>query len=213
MVNLGVIIDIETTGLDPLKNVIVEVGAIVFYRDTFQPVGQFSKLIITDETVQHLKHTQVDNDYVYNMHKNSGLYDEVMRHYEVMRRNGVEKYTLTKCEDALIDFLAQFNIGKNHLQLPAIGSSVHFDRKFLDIHMPRVGREALHYRNIDISSIKMAAQYWTPQVANMLEANSNPKRLHRVLDDCLDSLNELEFYITHIFKRAQFSWENGDEVD
>ena len=79
--------------------------------------------------------------------------------------------------------------------VPLAGNSVHQDRRFLHKYMPEID-EYLHYRNVDVSTIKELARRWYPAIA---AATPDKKSTHRALDDIRESIDELRYYREHIF--------------
>lgn len=218
MPNYAVAVDIETTGLNPVENIILEIGMIVFDRDTFQEYSEYSAVVVNDIVIEHINHLEsmaewVNNNFseaikqgvdgarfVYDMHTKNGLIPHIRHWYEQGYRN-----SLSQIEEDLVKWLGEYNIGNGHTSCPAVGSSVHFDRKFIDLKMPRLGGKSLHYRNVDISTIKTLVDWWTPEVKSLRSTETHPKRTHRVLDDCRDSLNELKFYKQVLFDEKNVS--------
>lgn len=101
--------------------------------------------------------------------------------------------SLEEAEDQLYEFISKY-IAKN--SSPIAGNSVYMDRLFLRKHMPRVNNY-LHYRIIDVSSIKELCRMWRPEVYK----NAPTKRMqHRALTDILESVEELKFYKDNFFK-------------
>ncbi|MCX5744671.1 MAG: oligoribonuclease [Proteobacteria bacterium] len=75
------------------------------------------------------------------------------------------------------------------------GNSIHQDRRFVQRYMPALEKR-LHYRMVDVSSIKELARRWYPAV---LEKQPKKKDAHRALDDIRESIDELRFYRAHVF--------------
>ena len=212
MPNYGVLVDIETTGLNPVENVILELGMILFNRDTFEEVDTFSYVVVNDVVIEHLNHlrdtaewvksnlpqaTQMGIEgakFVYEMHQANGL-DAHIRH---LHAQGY-RCDLAQIETAAVEWLTGYHISRKQTEAPAVGSSVHFDRKFIDMKMPKLGNEVLHYRNVDISTLKTLVNWWLPAVKKKRTESLNPQGLHRALDDCRDSLGELKFYHEALF--------------
>ncbi|KXJ13072.1 Oligoribonuclease, mitochondrial [Exaiptasia diaphana] len=117
-------------------------------------------------------------------HGESGLTDAVK----------ASDLSLSKAEDIMVDFV------KEHITSPNIcplaGNSVHEDKRFLKKYMPRF-LDYLHYRIIDVSTIKELCRRWYP-----IEYNGTPKKAlnHRALDDIKESIRELQYYKKTIFK-------------
>lgn len=168
-------VDIETTGLDPERDLVLEV-AFLLSDDVLHP-------ILDESYVIHHRTLPPMDTVVREMHGKNGLLDEVS--------NAI--LPPTAVEVLLQDFLKHY-VGKEPLTLA--GSSPHFDRAFLRKHMHSV--EALfHYRMVDVSTVKELAKRWRPSVYE-----SRPKGLqkHRALSDIHDSIEELKHYRRNFFE-------------
>jgi oligoribonuclease len=121
-------------------------------------------------------------EFVTDMHRSSGLLDEIPA--------GV---SLADAEFAVLEYLLQHvpNGGK----APIAGNTIGTDRAFLAKYMPRVDAH-LHYRSVDVSSIKVLAKEWFPRIYFNSPAKNGG---HRALADILESIRELEYY-----RRAAF---------
>jgi oligoribonuclease len=131
------------------------------------------------------------NEFVTSMHTNSGLIGEIP--------HGI---SVTAAEDAILAYLQSAGVqpGKS----PLAGNSVSVDRNFISRDMPRLS-EYLHYRTVDVSSVKELARRWHPRIYfNAPTKTGN----HRALGDILDSINELKYYREAIFVPAP-----GPEID
>lgn len=165
-------IDCEMTGLDLSIDELVEVSVVITDSD-LTPIDAGIDLLIkpSPEAVAHM------NDFVRNMHTNSGLINEW--------NDGL---TL---EAATAQILAYI---KKHVpearKAPLGGNSVGTDKTFLDKYMPEVV-EHLHYRVIDVSSIKELAKRWYPRT---YFASPQKTGNHRALGDIYDSIDELRYY-------------------
>lgn len=178
-------IDLETTGLDISDNMrgvhthkILEVGMHITDAH-FNIIDQGFEVVI-----HHPKEelASVMNDFVTNMHTTSGLLDKIEQ----------SSISLAQAEQMMIDYVAQFNIAPN--SSPICGNNVSFDKNFIDAQMPTFAK-ILHYRKIDVSSIKeiVARQY--PETFAQLD---KPNK-HRGLDDIQQSIKELKFYMGTVF--------------
>ncbi|MFP7759992.1 oligoribonuclease [Marisediminicola sp. LYQ134] len=165
-------IDCEMTGLDLAVDELVEVAVVVTDFD-LEPVDDgFSVVIRPDQSAW-------DNmgDFVREMHASSGLADEVP--------NGV---SLADAEFAVLEYILKF-VPSGQLA-PLAGNTIGTDRAFLAKFMPRVDGH-LHYRSVDVSSIKELAKRWFPRVYfNAPSKNGG----HRALADILESIRELQYY-------------------
>jgi oligoribonuclease len=165
-------IDCEMTGLDLEKDVLVEIAVLVTDSE-LKLIGEGIDLVIaaTPEQLAGM------NEFVTQMHTNSGLITEIP--------NGI---SVSAAEDAIIKYLesASTVAGKS----PLAGNSVSVDRSFIARDMPRLN-DYLHYRTIDVSSVKELARRWNPKVYfNSPSKTGN----HRALGDIQDSIAELAHY-------------------
>ena len=168
-------IDLEMSGLNPEQHVILEVASIVT-GGGLQVVDQGPNIVI-----------HYDEDALRSMeswsrehHGASGLLDRVRS----------SEWGLQAAEQATLDFLSRHCIaGKS----PLCGNSVWQDRRFLIRHMPRL-EAFLHYRNIDVSSVKELVRRWYPELPRF-----SKMKAHLALDDILESIRELEYYKDHVF--------------
>lgn len=178
-------IDLETTGLDISDNMhgvhthkIVEVGMHIT-DSNFNIIDPGFEVVI-----HHPKEelAMVMNDYVTNMHTQSGLLDKVES----------STISLAQAEQMMLDYVASYNIAPN--SSPICGNNVSFDKNFINAQMPRFAK-VLHYRKIDVSSIKEIVSRQYPQTAAQLD---KPNK-HRGLDDIQESIKELKFYMGNVF--------------
>ncbi len=172
-----VILDLETTGLDPELEAILEVG-IVIADDDFDPIATFKGVVHWDELMELEGSIIVPDsvqDTVLEMHGANGLWEESYASTNTVR--SVEK-------DA-IEFLTTYGATEQEL----CGNTISFDRAFLHRYMPKL-EATFHYRNIDISTLKV--------LGNKFGILAAPKDLsaHRGVSDCLDSILELEHYLS-----------------
>lgn len=101
------------------------------------------------------------------------------------------KITIEEAEKQVCDFL------KQHLPkgvAPLAGNSVHADKVFLCKEMPSVV-DHLHYRIVDVSTVKELSKRWYPQIAKGVVKKGG----HRALDDIVESIEELKYYRKHVF--------------
>ena len=166
-------IDLEMTGLDPDDHVIVEVAALVTDAD-LNILGQGVDIVV------HASEEQLAgmNEFVADMHGSSGL-------TEAIRASAT---TIEQAEQAVLDLIAE-HCDPDH-PAPLAGNSIATDRSFIRKHMPRLDN-ALHYRMIDVSTLKELARRWYPRVY----FNQPEKGLaHRALADIVESIRELDYY-------------------
>ena len=173
-------VDCEMTGLDTAKDVLVEIAVLVTDSE-LNIIGEGVDVVIkaTSEQLSDM------DDFVTKMHTDSGLIDEIP--------NGI---TVFEAEDLILKYLESAGVvsGKS----PLAGNSVYVDRIFISRDMPRLS-EFLHYRTVDVSSIKELARRWYPKVYfNSPTKTGN----HRALGDIKDSIAELAFYRKTVFVAA-----------
>ncbi len=170
-------IDLEMTGLDPRKNVILEIAAVVT-DGNLSILAQGPDIIIS----QPESTLQLMDKWCTTTHKKSGLYDLVKN----------SETTLEDAERQTLAFLRE-HTKENFAQLA--GNSVWMDRVFLMHHMPRL-YDFLHYRTIDVSTIKELAHCWYPKNPKL---NFKKNNAHRALDDIIESIEELKHYRNGFF--------------
>ena len=178
MADLLVWIDCEMTGLDLGKDKLIEVAALVTDPE-LKVLGEGVDLVIhaDDEALDAMP------PVVRDMHAKSGLTEEV-------RRSAI---TLAEAEEQVLAYVREFV--PNPSTAPLCGNSIATDRGFLARDMPALDA-FLHYRMIDVSSIKELCRRWYPRVY----FGQPPKGLaHRALADIRESIRELEYYRRTIF--------------
>ena len=171
-------IDLEMTGLDPVENVIVEIATLITNND-LEILAEGPSLVIQASEDDLAKM----DPYVVEMHTKSGLLDEI-RNSEI---------TLEEAGKATLDFLQSYI--DQEKTVPLAGNSIGTDRRFLAQWLPDI-ENFLHYRCVDVSSIKELAKRWFPEILK-----DAPKKDggHRAMDDIKASVTELEFYRSRIF--------------
>ena len=171
-------IDCEMTGLDLGKDALIEVAALVTDPD-LNVLGDGVDLVI------HAEDAALDAmpDVVREMHAKSGLTEEV-------RRSTV---TMAEAEEAVLTYVRQFVPVPR--SAPLCGNSIATDRAFLARDMPSLDAH-LHYRMIDVSSIKELCRRWYPRVYFGQPAKG---LAHRALADIVESIRELEYYRRTVF--------------
>jgi oligoribonuclease len=184
-------VDLEMTGLLPGEHVIVEIACVVTDAQLNPLDGGISRVIFADETQLALM-----DSIVVKMHTESGLIKEIP--------NGVP------LKDAEVDVLDYI---KSHIaepkKSPLAGSSVYVDRMFLQAHMP-VLESYLHYRIVDVSSVKELTRRWYPR---MYFAAPTKNGNHRALADIFDSIRELSYYRQTVFAETdKYSIEQAKEI-
>lgn len=173
-------IDLEMTGLEVSRHVIVEIASVVT-DDDLTVVAEGPDLVIHQPAAVLARM----DDHVRRMHAKSGLLPAIE----------ASELTLERAGELTLAFL------REHVEegaAPLCGNSIGTDRRFLDAQLPSVDRY-LHYRSVDVSTIKELTRRWYPDVF----AQVPPKReTHRALDDIRESIEELRWYRTHVFAGA-----------
>lgn len=191
-----VVLDTETTGLEADKNCILELG-IQLYTGNLELIDYASWICSDDLTIAHVDWMLQDKDssFVANMHQKNGLIKDIRQQHA----DG-KLFSQADIAQFATKFIGSYDLGKSHVRLPLTGSSIAFDRNFISRQMPELN-ECFHYRNIDVSSIKEALRIFRPDVIEKREREWEEKggAVHRVLDDCTDSRDELAFYAEHVF--------------
>ena len=171
-------LDLEMTGLIPEQDRILEIATVL--TDTQLNVIEQGPSLVVHQPDAVL---EVMSDVVTQMHKQSGLYEAVQQ----------STYALTDAQQYTCNFLEKYNDDQTIFQLA--GNSVYQDRAFIRQHMPQL-HTMLHYRLIDVSTVKSLVRYWYPKSA---ENRIKKEEVHRALDDAYESIEELRHYRKHFF--------------
>jgi oligoribonuclease len=174
--------DLEMTGLDPQRHVIVEIATLVT-DDDLNLIAEGPDLVISASADQ----LSAMDDVVREMHTRSGLLAEIE----------ASTLSLADAGAATLAFL------REHLghpgQVPLAGNSIGTDRRFLAVHLPEI-ESYLHYRSVDVSTIKELARRWFPQsLAGAPPKHSN----HRARDDIRASVAELAYFRGAVFREPE----------
>jgi oligoribonuclease len=166
-------IDLEMTGLDVERHVIVEIACLV----------TDSQLELLDDGIDIVVHQPAAamaamDDFVQKMHTKSGLLPQIE----------ASTVDLASAGARVLEYV------KGHVpnegQAPLCGNSIGVDRRFLDRGLPELD-QYLHYRSIDVSSLKELCRRWYPEV---YRGRPSKKETHRALDDIRESVAELRYY-------------------
>jgi oligoribonuclease len=170
--------DLEMTGLDHTRDVIVEIATIVT-DDELNITAEGPDLVI------HQPESALEGmeDIVRDMHTRSGLLDAIR----------VSTVTLEEAGAATLEFI-KANVPKAGT-VPLCGNSIGMDRRFLTAYLPEI-ESWLHYRSVDVSTIKELARRWYPATLS-----GAPKKAtnHRALDDIRESVAELAYWRSTVF--------------
>jgi oligoribonuclease len=172
-------IDLETTGLDPDARAILEIACLVTDKD-LNELGDGIDIV-----VHQAGHAigQLD-PWCVRQHGASGLLEAVR----------ASKTSLAQAEAETLAYVKRHCLSG---KAPLSGNSVCFDRRFLIRHMPKL-EAYLHYRNVDVSSIKELVRRWRPSAIDKVTKTSR----HRALDDIRESIAELRVYRETFFGEA-----------
>ena len=173
-------IDCEMTGLDLVNDALVEIAVLVTDSD-LNIIGEGIDLVIatTPEKLAAM------NDFVTEMHTSSGLITEIP--------HGI---AVSDAESKILEYLQ--SAGCESGKSPLAGNSVYVDRNFIARDMPLLN-QYLHYRTIDVSSIKELARRWYPKTYFSAPAKTGN---HRALGDIRDSIAELAYYRQSLFAQV-----------
>ncbi len=173
--------DLEMTGLQPDHHVIVEIATLVT-DDELNVVAEGPDLVIGASA------EQLDgmDDVVRAMHTRSGLIAAIES----------SSMTLEEAGEATLEFL------RSHIPeagtVPLCGNSIGTDRRFLAAQLPKV-EAYLHYRSVDVSTVKELARRWYPDAVS---AAPRKRGSHRAMGDIVESIEELRYYRSAVFKGA-----------
>lgn len=174
-----VFLDLETTGLDPNRDSILELGFIVVTGTTLSNMAQSGWLVEPPWAHPEGARRKL-GDYVFDMHTKSGLLHDLRE----------EHFKLVQVERAACETLHRlgFEYGKATLA----GYCPQFDHSFLKVHMPTLAGW-FDYRHVDVSTLRGLMRRWLgPEIDAYSKAHGETK--HRALDDCREAISELAFY-------------------
>ena len=170
--------DLEMTGLEPSRHVIVEIATLVT-DDDLNIIAEGPDLVVHQDDSALAEMDPV----VVEMHTRSGLLEAIR----------TSTLTLADAGAQTLEFI------KAHVteprRVPLCGNSIGMDRRFLAAYLPEI-EEYLHYRSVDVSTVKELVKRWYPALTS-----SRPRKAgaHRALDDVMESVAEMKFYREHIF--------------
>lgn len=170
-------IDCEMTGLDLSRDALIEVAVLVTDGE-LNVLGEGVDLLIQPQQAQ----LDAMSDFVREMHTKSGLLDQLS--------GGV---TMDEATERVLAYIRQFV--PEAKKAPLAGNTIGTDRSFLARDMPQV-EQWVHYRNVDVSSIKELARRWYPKVLYQAPAKGGN---HRALADIQESIEELRYYREALF--------------
>jgi oligoribonuclease len=173
--------DLEMTGLDVESCVIVEVATLIT-DDDLVIVAEGPDLVVS-ATPEQLAGM---DDFVRGMHTKSGLLAAIE----------ASTTSLAEAGDATLEFIRS-HVPKART-VPLAGNSIGTDRRFLAAQLPAI-EEYLHYRSVDVSTLKELALRWYPEVMAGAPTKAGG---HRAMDDIKESVAELAYYRTAIFRET-----------
>ena len=170
-------VDLEMSGLDPELHTILEIATIVTDNDLHIVAEGPVRAIHQPESV-----LAAMDDWNREHHAASGLTERVR----------ASTHSLAEAEQETLHFVQRYCAERSS---PLCGNSIHQDRRFLVRYMPRLDAY-LHYRNIDVSTVKELVRRWYPNGPPPPEK----RHAHLALDDIRESIDELRFYRQHVFR-------------
>ena len=178
-------VDLETTGLDlddsmrgVHKHKILEIG--IHITDSYYNIIDDGLEIIVHHDKEVIEPLMIE--YVKNMHESNGLLEKVEK----------STISLQEAEKMIVDYINSYNIEPG--SSPICGNNVGFDKNFIDAQLPQFSK-FLHYRKIDVSSLKEIVRRQYPEVLELVKKEAN----HRALDDIKESIKELITYQENVF--------------
>ena len=165
------------TGLNPDRDRIIEIATVVTDKElTVLAEGPVVAIHQPNDVLAAM------DEWNTRQHKLSGLTERVQ----------LSSFDTAYAEQETLEFLRQHS---DQGASPMCGNSICQDRRFLSRHMPELAA-FFHYRNLDVSTLKILAKLWMPEVGSRFEKQS----VHLALADIHDSIRELRFYREQLFK-------------
>jgi len=171
-------VDCEMTGLNLPNDALVEIAVLVT-DDNLNPIGNGVEVVIKPPASA----LEQMSDFVREMHTDSGLLP--------LLDSGT---TLSQAEEIILKYLEETGVPAG--KAPLAGNSLWLDRNFIARDLPRFN-QFIHYRSVDVSSIKEIAKRWYPKAYFSAPEKSGN---HRALGDVYDSIAELAHYRAAIFR-------------
>ena len=170
-------IDMEMTGLDPEQNVVLEIATIITDKDlNVLAQGPVIAIHQSDEELAKM------DEWNVNTHTKSGL----------VARVKASEHDEARAVAETLEFIRQWVPERTS---PLCGNSIGQDRRFMVKHMGEL-EAFFHYRNVDVSTIKELVRRWQPELLDQFTKSGS----HQALDDIRESIAELQFYRSHVFK-------------
>ncbi len=169
-------IDLEMTGLDPGRDVIIE-AAVLITDAGLNIIADGPELAIHRSEAE----LSVMNEWNRKTHHGSGL----------IKRVRASDVSVEQAEREVLEFVQEWTVeGKS----PLCGNSIHQDKRFLYLEMPQLV-DWLSYRLVDVSTVKELAKRWYPDLETFVK-----QERHRAMDDIRESIDELRWYREQIFR-------------
>jgi len=169
------------TGLDIERHVIVEIATLIT-DDDLEVIAEGPDLVVSATPAE----LDAMDEFVRKMHVKSGLLTDI----------AASTISLEEAGDTTLAFI-RTHVPKART-VPLAGNSIGTDRRFLAAQLPAI-EEYLHYRSVDVSTVKELALRWFPQVMAGAPAKAGG---HRAMDDIKESVAELAYYRAHVFHEA-----------
>ena len=184
--------DLEMTGLDHTSDVIVEIATIVT-DDDLTIIAEGPDLVIhqPDDVLARM------DPFVVDMHTKSGLLDQIK----------ASEISLEAAGAATLEFIKQHV--PEAATVPLCGNSIGTDRRFLTAYLPDIENH-LHYRSIDVSSVKELVKRWYPGIDADRPRGQGSPRAH---DDIRESIRERAYYREHVFVTPDSDDSDGSDPD
>lgn len=170
-------LDLEMTGVNPDQDHILQLAIIITDYELNIVDDSFDVVIY-----QPLANLSIMSEFVKKLHTDNGLLSLVEH----------SKIDLKNAENLALNFIKKYVTSNSS---PMCGNSICLDRRFLFKYMPSL-ENYFHYRNLDVSSIKLLANYWFPEKVKDFQ---KAKSLHLAKEDVLNSIKELQFYRENLF--------------
>jgi len=170
--------DLEMTGLDHTSDVIVEIATLIT-DDELNIIEEGPDLVVSATAIEL---SRMD-PFVLNMHTKSGLLEQIQASSITLEQAGAET----------LEFIKR-HATEAHT-VPLCGNSIGMDRRFLTAYLPEI-EDWLHYRSIDVSTIKELARRWYPE---SLPGAPKKATSHRAMDDIRESVSELAYFRSQVF--------------